>query len=532
MNQNKGKCGCKMPQCMAAILTRKKEYPLIDYAIVAYVGIVLFFQILLQISPVMTFLATTPLYSVQTYLGVLGGFLIVVDCFTTKRLWQGKYCLFLLVILVLAAVSSVRTLSYGMRENLFKLCWMAIQFTLMYTCAFRLRKEQFKKCLKILFYVLLTIWFVACCVSLYQYVNQIGYRYVVNPLAQDASANRQGFFDNRLFGIFYTLNHAAYISLFFLVIAVIFAVREKRLWVRIYLVVASLALLSYIILSGSRSAMISLVACGAVMPWFTARNMIKRRGAMKPILCCVVALASVAMCYFGYGAMKKGLSQVPYLKELFIYNMQVNNPDSPITDPTDPTADPTDPTDITEEPTEPLETPEYDEDILNRDYLDEDISNDRMDIWTDYISLYKEIGLMGLSPGNYMPYIMENHADLYIVDYIKNHYPDKYESGIIYHVHSGFLMVYVSAGILGFASLVIFVLLYLKRLIAMILKNKKLSGLFIGAAALIVSGVVSAVFDEGLFFQNNLQTTMFWIALGVLTCEPLIKPDGQEEDNA
>ena len=114
----------------------------------------------------------------------------------------------------------------------------------------------------------------------------------------------------------------------------------------------------------------------------------------------------------------------------------------------------------------------------------------------------------------------------------------KYESGIIYHVHNGYMMVYVSAGIVGFLCLALFILLYLIRLIAVILKNKKLSGLFIGAFALVVAGALSAIFDEGLFFQNNPHTTMFWLALGILMREyhtkadTVVEVDSQEENPA
>ena len=558
MNRKECSRGLRLPQRITSIFTRNKEYPVIDKIVVVYIGVVLFFQILLQISPAVTFLAKTPLYSIQTYLGLLGAFLILLDCFTTKRIWQGKYCVLLLVILALALLASVRTIAYGTKENLFKLCWMAIQFTLVYTCAFRLEREQFKRYVKTLYYIFLFIWFVACCVSLYQYVNQIGYTYVVNPLAQDASVNRQGFYENRLFGIFYTLNHAAYISLFFLIIAVVCIVREKHIWLKVCLGVAGFALLCHIILSGSRSAMVSLIACGAVMPWFVARNMLKIRGALKPVVCCVVAVATAGLCYLGYTGLKNGLTQVPYLKQLFVYNLQNDDPKNPTAKPTDPSgapvadpSDPTAPTDATIDPTadptdpsgapidpsdptadpsiaptkKPMEKPTYNEDILSREYLDEDVTNDRMEIWSDYIHLYKEVGLVGLSPGNYMPYIMENHADLYIVDYIKQNYPAKYESGIIYHVHSGYMMVYVSAGIVGILSLAVFVLLYLIRLIANILKNKKLNGMFIGAFGLVIAGALSAFFDEGLFFQNNVQTTIFWLALGVLMRESMTKAE-------
>ena len=83
----------------------KQDYGAVDLVVLIYCGLVLLMQIPLQISPCVTFLATTPLYSLQTYMGLLGGALIVVDFFTTKKIWQGKYSGFLYAILVLAAVA-------------------------------------------------------------------------------------------------------------------------------------------------------------------------------------------------------------------------------------------------------------------------------------------------------------------------------------------------------------------------------------------------------------------------------------------
>ena len=96
-----------------------KEYPVVDKIVLIYVATVLFFQILFQISPVVTLLSKTPLYNIQTYLGLTGGVLIVVDLFTTKKIWKRRYSMFLYVILLLAAVSSVRMMPYGIKENLF-----------------------------------------------------------------------------------------------------------------------------------------------------------------------------------------------------------------------------------------------------------------------------------------------------------------------------------------------------------------------------------------------------------------------------
>ena len=69
-----------------SMLKREKVHSKIDNLVVVYVGVVLFFQTLLQISPIVTFLAATPLYSIQTYFGVLGGVLILV--LKPCLLWQ------------------------------------------------------------------------------------------------------------------------------------------------------------------------------------------------------------------------------------------------------------------------------------------------------------------------------------------------------------------------------------------------------------------------------------------------------------
>ena len=102
--------------------------PVLDRTVEVYVMVTLFFQVLLQISPAVTFLAYTPLYSIQTYLGLLGLVLIGADALIGGGIWRGKYCWLLYGIWAFAALASLRMLDYGLKENLFKLCWAAIQF--------------------------------------------------------------------------------------------------------------------------------------------------------------------------------------------------------------------------------------------------------------------------------------------------------------------------------------------------------------------------------------------------------------------
>ena len=467
-----------MGRMLNKIFVRSREYPKFDNFVVIYVGIVLFFQVLLQISPAVTFLASTPLYSIQTYLGLLGGGLILVDLFTTKRVWQGRYVVFLLAILAFATVTSFQMHSYGTKENLFKLCWMTIQFCLMYSCAFRIPQNQLEGRIKGLFYALLTIWCLACCVSFVQYVKQYEYQLVVNPLAKDTGKNWQGFHNNRLYGIFYTLNHAAFVSLFFAVIAAVFTLREKRLWAKIILILAQIVLIGYIVLSGSRSALIALLACVMIAGFLAICYGINAGGRWKKLLFCVLVVIIIAAAYLGYRGVKSGLAMISSSTKTEVSATKQEN-------------------------------------ILGRTDL-ESSTKGRIKIWSDYLSLKDEIGLMGLSPGYYMSYVIQKHPELHIVYNAKHNYPEKYQAEIIYHVHSGYLMVYVSAGSLGAIALGLFMLLCMIRVIWAIWKSKKANPWFVCGLLLTVAGAISAAFDEGLFFQNNPHTTMFWLALGLL----------------
>lgn len=470
----------------------KREYPVFDTVVTVYVAVVLLVQILLQISPVVTLMSYTPLINIQTYLGILGAGLIVVDLFTSKRTWQGAYCVFLFAICALALLSSVRMISYGVKESLYKLCWGTIQFAVYYSCVRRLHSEKLKKFLKTLYVVVLVVWLIACCISLCQYVCQIGYKYVVNPMAQDSSANRQGFYDNRLFGIFYTLNHAAYTSLLFFLIGLVSVFKAKRTRNKILLAVSNFILLCHIILSGSRSAMYALLACVFCMTFLLVRSKLKMKSMHRLLLSTVAAILAVALSFGIFHGLKLGLSYVPYVTaEVFGL----------------PSVDPN-------------------KSLLDRNLADDE-SNGRMNIWTDYLSLYKEVGPIGLSLGNYMPYIKEHHPELYIVDYIKETYPERYESGIIYHMHSGYLMVYVTAGWIGTLMMIAYVVLCVIRLGKKLKESHRTSYTILCAFLLVAAGGISAMVDEGVFFQNNPQTTVFWLALGVLMkeCAPAQKKD-------
>lgn len=476
------------------------RFSVFNQIVMAYVGLVLLCFTLYTIAPFVTFIGKTPFYSSKSYLGILGGVLLCIDLVTNKVLWRGPYVILLYGISLIAIISSVLTISYGVSENLFLICWTVVQFALVYSCAQRTDRETFRKYAISLFGVLLVIWVLACLVSLAQYALQIGYQYVADPRSDDASLVRQGFWENRLFGIFNPLNHAVYISLMLMLGCLYCILKTHKKFVRVLLSLSATVFFLHILLSGSRSAAISMWVCVLIIVWSITWSKCKKNGFKKVLVACGMAVAVGLCCIPAYKALKNFSAKVPYwTKQIQIQfcgdHVDVNVPVDDVTNLTGPGTDDT---------------------LLEREGLDEDISNDRFKIWIDYLSLYKEIGLFGLSPGNYMVYIQENNPELYIAEYVRENFPSKYNAGVIYHVHNGYLMVFVSTGIIGLLLLLAFIVLCVGRCLSWIRSSETLSSEFVILLCVVVAGAISAVFDKGIFFVDSAPTFFFWFALGIL----------------
>lgn len=465
------------------------KYPVVNRIISVYVAVVLITFVLFQIAPFVTVIAKTPLYSIQTYLGLIGGVLLCIDLFTNKVLWRGKYCIFLYGICILSIFSAGLTLSYGIKDNIFTICWMIIQISLFYSFSYRLDADIVRKYIKKVFYIVLLIWCVGCIISLLQFVFQIGYEYVVDPISEDGSMARQGFMENRLFGIFNPLNHAAYISLILFILGSYFINVSSLKYEKIILIFSEVILYLHIVLSYSRSALISLFVCLFVVAFLKIRKRVSYndvRRIIMPILFSCILVVSALLCLT---LSKMVLEEIPGVFESPFVNTQEEDVDNDVDD--------------------------IDVDLKRTD-IEDNISNNRISIWLDYLRIHDDIGLVGLSPGNYMMYIRDNFPDLYIVEYIKTYFPEKYDAGIIYHVHNGYLMVYVSTGIIGIVLLLLFMFHAIYHSFRYMIKKIDISNEYIYLYAIVIAGAISAVFDKGLFFITNPTSLIFWLALGYI----------------
>lgn len=465
-----------------------------------YIFALVLYQTLWQIVPVRVFLLNTGLDIISPALAVVGLAFLLVDIFIEKTIFQSKYCVFLIAAVVIMGISSLLYINYGWADNAKVIVWQVVQMFLIYSFYLRLNKEELQKYSRNIFIVISAIFTVAVIISIYQFIMQISYNTPV-----EGSNNRQGFQENRLFGIFGYVFFAPLMSLLLGMGAVYSSVKAKRVWLKVLFAVQAVLFFIYVVLSGTRSTLVSMIFGIAVCGALIARNILteKRKnwsnlGRRSSVI--AVAVVCAVLVYGAYSGTHTLLSKIPVVLGTQ-HSVDSGN-----------TGD----TDNEDDISEPIEG---DIDILERpDTQSGDISNGRFKIWKDYLSCgfssVKTV-LFGFSP-NYMSIIQEEFPDIYIVQYSKEHFPQSFEMGRIYDTHNGYLAMDISTGILGFAAMMAFLICILIRAIKYFIKRKHPDGISILIFTMLVVIAVAILFDTDIFYKCSCGSIIFWLLIGCM----------------
>ena len=144
--------------------------------------------------------------------------------------------------------------------------------------------------------------------------------------------------------------------------------------------------------------------------------------------------------------------------------------------------------------------------VLEREDVDvSNVSNNRFDIWKDYIdsTLDKDKFLFGLSPRNATIYIQEN-------------IPDSYVGKTGYETHCAYVSLFSGVGIVGTIIMGIFIFLSIRNVCLHVFIYKDYNVWFILCLSVVGGLSVYSFFLTDLFFVNNLTTIIFWPLLGYL----------------
>ena len=408
----------------------------------AFISIIAVYCMCGLIVPLQSISANKIVAGVMTLFGV---FLAIYNILVKKVYLKIKAIGYLILFFIFNIITCLVVISYGFSTNIKNMIIFFIYFFTIFPMFSSISRDQGKKIFGIFFLIITTLNTFGVLISLIQFILLKGYR------VHDYKGLliRQGFIESRLFGILASPNYLSIISL----IVVIFLVVRLRLLNNsyrylVYIVIA--ANFIYIVLSGSRTTYICLILASLIyaLVIFYKKNNLKSLG--KVIL-------SVAIVFISY----KGIN---FISEKYLeYNkatLQEN---------------------MKEEKNLSLE---------RTDTSEENISNNRFAIWKSTATFIPKKQILGYSAGNWYEVGKKINPDEYI---IREHYL----------THNGYLEILFYNGLVGFISMAIFILTFLKTLLKKIYKFRKEKGVEYNQLVMILM-ITLVIFVSNLFLSSTL----------------------------
>lgn len=446
-----------------------------------YIIAFLIYLLLNSILPYTNFKMTILTNGISLFFIIVGGVIIMCNLIYDRRKFTTNNAWLLWVFIFICTLSSITMIKYGYIDNIKTIVWSSIIFGVLYMYPVGKEKKEIEKTFKIAIIIISVVWAISILIGIYQYLMQISYQV---KLDDSLIKKAQGFFYNRLFGIFVDPNYAAVTSSVILLISVYMTNISNKAWKKVIWILNIILQITYIVLSGSRTGMVVLATGIVGYSYLQFKNYFYQIGKsnFKRFISVVVVLIICIVCFYG---VKTVLSRLPGIVN------QMNN----------------------------VQNSEETNTLDRTDLENKGISNLRFELWEDSIKIWKSKPILGTSPRNFHQYAIE---------YDKSSYP-----GRGYDVGNGYLSVLVYTGVCGAIVIVMFMVITLKQIIQYIIKNgyvlTKMKQLNILALTVILMIAVAAAINQEIFLINSFNTAIFWLMLGYVMESIKIKEDTKKE---
>lgn len=407
----------------------------------------------------------------------IGALLLLLDFFTTKKWCKGKYIVVLYGFVVIVGISSLINIRYGFVDNMKTIVWTIIQIGLIYTFYTRFSKQELVHFFDRIWVGMSVFWFFPVVISIVQFVLCKGYIVKV----EDRHL-RQGFYDNRLFGVFNDPNYAAVFSLCVIVAMLYLLKKISDKKVRIFFKANIVIQYLYIVLSGSRTALVCMTAVTGFYLFMMCYQKIHGHWNWKRVIGVVlVPLVSMSIVVIAFNLVQRASVIIPMSYYHFVdgekgFHIKIND---------DEEIDAT----LTE----------------RRDGKQGNVSNNRVTIWKAYIKGMKGDILFGGSPRNVLVKWQEKNPKGYLV-----------ETG--YETHNGYIYVLVGTGVIGLGVIVVYMILYARKMILYMKKNYQIPSEVMFTFVFLIIVLIDTCFFTELFFIQGLITILFWLHCGYALC--------------
>lgn len=432
-----------------------------------------------------------------------GGVILAWDLFTKRTMFKQPYWYLLLALCLSYGISILTNFPNSFMISVYNLVYLAISVFLFYAIDPDVPKEERRKQFQRFNDVGIILIFILTLLSLGTFIFSMAYTV---PTGTPGITARQGFVENRLFGLFTSPNMGSmfgYVSVFMMTVNNYLKRGSWKAFSKFYIVNLVVVYLYYV-LASSRGTQITLVGFLIFMYLiWTYKLIAAKKNVVKGIVRNFVALAVV---FFGMNllnsVMENGLSYIPstvnYLTGGMTTSETIINEDGET---------------VVVEVKQPIQK-------VTIQHSDEgsEVSSGRLTIWQAGLKLVKQKPFFGVADsdvyrsGTFPPHLDESQLSDLDVNELKRAHGN---------MHNTYIAVLVKAGIVGFIILCLFVILILKDNILYIgQKSFDFSDpenqLYVILFAFLLSLFVNDMVENHLIFNNrDMISLVFWTYLGL-----------------
>ena len=408
--------------------------------------------------------------------------LVLWDLFTERECLRGKEVWLLILFVLVCVVSSLVNIRFGVGGNLKAVGALILEYFLLFPAGIGVQTSKIRQELCVLSIVLCIVWSVLTFLSVHMYVFDIEYT---------VDGASQGFHTQylRLWGVFQDPSYAAFISLITMAACIYLMIcYQKPLMYGIGGMYVLLQL-GCVVLGGSRSAFVLMVAVAFLLGVYLfvlhgARWHINRfRGVLLALGGTALSLLLIVSMQYMLPLYRRAVRMVfPQTSGVYavydaLYGM----------------------TDAKRVQTIPSDAEQPLDFIHRTDTEKEDVSNGRFIRWRDTLTIFLKAPLLGTSPRNVSAVAKVVAPDTLMAKY-----------GIA--PHNGYLDVLVGVGVIGFMVLMAFLVMALVTLCKVLRKPPTPERVFVAVSVFLLAG--SAVFLSDIFFFFTAGAVLFWLMLG------------------
>ncbi len=410
--------------------------------------------------------------------------------------------------IVACGLSTLVNFRFEFLSNIKAIAWMVLFFFLVYPCGFH-SKSMCDKEISAIFITAFITLLAAVIISLPMYFFNIHYTYVTN--SQFDNVLPQGFHSEylRLWGIFADPNTAAVYSFVALLMSLYIIAKKKNRAIRVAMVIGDLIFVTFIVLSGSRTAKVAVIIAGIWIAFYLAYTLLKKQKQLKRVALSVTAVILAAAA--SWGSLSGITNILPYVKKgmnsllgeatnravHLLYDNVYETTDLNITDGFWNTPSIDDGKEDDDEPIEDLERP----DLEGKG----DVSNGRFAKWEDYFKIFAKTPIFGASPRG-------------ISAFGKVHCPDTSVAKYDYVSHNFLLEIMLGTGVIGL-FIILLVLLNAAFIIMRTTLQKQFVFKYLIHSSIILTLICASMFLSDLFFNLTFGGFTFFLALGFVNGE-------------